>query len=182
MSMNKLYIFVEGNDDSLFFKTLFKPIFNDYYDDVEIIQFAQLKKAKVDLFIMSINTLKFDYFLVADIDQCDTITTKKKIIRAKFDKIDSNQIVIVISEIESWFLAGMTAESAANLGLDLIERTDEVTKEDFNAYFIRTYRSRIDFMQEVLKNYSIETARKRNKSFDYFFRQYVLENHALRNK
>lgn len=173
MSMKKLYIFVEGNDDQMFFSSVFAPQFRKIYDDVEIIQYAQLKKSKVDLFLLSIKTLKFDYMMIADIDAAETIGTKKRFIRHKFEMVDLENIVVVITEIESWFLAGITEEFSNKFELDSIEKTDEITKEDFNQYYIRTYKSRIDFMQEVLKHYSIEAACRKNKSFNFFFQKYL---------
>lgn len=173
MALKKLYIFVEGNDDALFFNKVFYRPFRQFYDDIEVLQYAQMKKAKVDLFILSMKTLNFDYFLTADIDDAETIGIKKRFIKHKFDLVDVDKIVIVISEIESWYLAGMPPNIALSLGLDVLDKTDEITKEDFNAYYIRTYRSRIDFMQEVLKHFDIDIARSRNKSFDFFYRKFV---------
>ena len=46
--------------------------------------------------------------------------------------------------------------------------TDELTKEDFNRLIPRRFDSRIDFMFEILKSFSIETAARRNNSFDFF--------------
>ncbi len=172
MSLKKIYIFVEGNDDEMFFRNVFAPKFLKIYDDIEIIQFAQQKKSKIDLFLLSINTLKFDYILATDIDSAESIGSKKRLLKNRFELVSLDNIVVVITEIESWFLAGLPSEVAVNLGLDVIEKTDEITKEDFNTYYIKTYRSRIDFMQEVLKHFSCDLARKRNKSFDFFYRKF----------
>jgi hypothetical protein len=176
MALRKLYIFVEGTDDALFFSKIFVHRFKKIYDDVEIIQYAQMKKSKVELFILSIKTLNFDYIMVADIDEIDTVAEKKRILKHKFELVDVEKIMIVIKEIESWYLAGLTNEFAISLGLDPLETTNDITKEDFNIYYIRTYRSRIDFMQEVLKHYSCETARLKNKSFDFFFKRFFKNN------
>ena len=35
--MRKLYVFVEGNDDELFFKTVIVPVLKSKYNDIEII-------------------------------------------------------------------------------------------------------------------------------------------------
>lgn len=176
MALRKLYIFVEGTDDALFFNKVFLHRFKKLYDDVEIIQYAQMKKSKVDLFILSINTLNFDYIMLADIDDVQTVAEKKRIIKHKFELVDIEKILIVIKEIESWYLAGLTDDFALSLGLEPIETTNTITKEDFNLYYIRSYRSRIDFMQEVLKHYSVEVACRRNRSFDYFYKKFFLKN------
>ncbi len=176
MALRKLYIFVEGTDDALFFNKVFLHRFKKLYDDVEIIQYAQMKKSKVDLFILSINTLNFDYIMLADMDEIETVAEKKRIIKHKFELIDIEKILIVIKEIESWYLAGMPDEFAQSLGLEPIPTTNTITKEDFNLYYIRTYRSRIDFMQEVLKHFSVEIACRKNRSFDYFYKKFFLNN------
>ena len=61
MALKKIYIFLEGNDDVLFFSSLVVPILMKYYDDVELLQFGQMKKSKAMKFVDSIITLGFDY-------------------------------------------------------------------------------------------------------------------------
>ncbi len=60
MKLKKLYIFVEGNDDELFFKKVMLPLFLKQYSDVEIFKYAQWKRQKVELFILSIITLDYE--------------------------------------------------------------------------------------------------------------------------
>ena len=172
MALKKLYIFVEGADDILFFKSVFVPIFLEKYDDVEIIQYAQMKRVKVDLFITSIITLGFDYIIAADIDAEPTVMDKKKFVKHKFEVAEMPKIAIVIQEIESWYLAGITNEFIKKMGLYDLPETNQITKEDFNQYYIKSYHSRIDFMQETLKHYSVDLARERNESFNFFFQKY----------
>lgn len=169
MALRKLYIFVEGNDDAMFFKGVIVPFFKKKYDDVEIVQYAQMKKARVDLFLTSIKTLRFDYFITADIDLAPSVAEKKRTIKHRFDCADMDNIIIVVAEIESWFLAGLSEEALEKFNLPFLDRTDFVTKEEFNDYYLHRFKSRIDFMQEILKNYSVEAAMKRNASFSYFF-------------
>lgn len=174
MKNKKLYIFVEGNDDELFFKRVIQPLFLTHYNDVEIFKYAQWKKQKVELFIQSIITLDYDYIFTADIDLLETIGDKKKIIKNKFSNVDMTKIDIVIKEIESWYLAGVSTEKSAVLNILLPEDTNDITKEDFNEICHRSYRSRIDFMYEILKSYSVDLAVKKNASFEYF-----VKNHRL---
>jgi hypothetical protein len=174
MRQKKLYIFVEGNDDELFFKRIIQPLFLNHYADVEIFKYAQWKKQKVELFIQSIITLDYDYIFTADIDLLETIAEKKKIIKNRFSNVDPLKIDIVIKEIESWYLAGVSNEKSAVMNIWLPEDTNEITKEDFNDICHRTYRSRIDFMYEILKSYSFDVAVKKNQSFEYF-----VKNHRL---
>lgn len=174
MKQNKLYIFVEGNDDELFFKKIVVPFFLNQYNDVEIFKYAQWKRTKVELFLQSIITLNYDYIFTADIDLVETPKLKKKIIRERFDNVQFNKIMIVIKEIESWYLAGLTDSASENMKLSIPDTTNEITKEDFNAICHTTFHSRIDFMYELLKVFDASTAQGRNESFKYFMEEYDL--------
>ncbi|HII98687.1 MAG TPA: hypothetical protein HA272_05405 [Methanoregula sp.] len=48
-----------------------------------------------------------------------------------------------------------------------------MTKEDFNAVIPLRFDSRIDFMFELLKSFSLETAVKKNASFRFFYNRYL---------
>jgi len=50
--------------------------------------------------------------------------------------------------------------------------TDKITKEKFNQ-LIPKNMPRIDFMQEILKNYDREIAKERNRSFGYFLNKWT---------
>ncbi|NQU04751.1 MAG: hypothetical protein HQ568_01560 [Calditrichaeota bacterium] len=82
-------------------------------------------------------------------------------------------MAIVRVEIESWYLAGMSDEVAPRLGLKGIKSTNDINKEDFNSMIPKDFDSRIDFMNELLKDFSINTAKKKNNSFDYFCTKFV---------
>jgi hypothetical protein len=80
----------------------------------------------------------------------------------------------VIKEIESWYLAGLTAKDLEKLNIDYKKKkTDNLTKEQFNRLIPKKFISRIDFMQEVLKHFHLETAKQNNQSFKYFLEKYI---------
>ena len=112
MKMRKIYLFVEGSDDVLFMEHIIVPLLRVKYDDVEIIQFAQMKRVKTMKYIESIDTLGFDYLLLTDIDQEPSISHKQQFIMERLPIINFKKIVIVISEIESWYLAGVSSDKA----------------------------------------------------------------------
>ena len=58
--------------------------------------------------------------------------------------------------------------------LRYIHSTDNITKEKFDKLIPKRFASRIDFMSEMLKLFSIEEAKRKNKSFKYF-RNYMEE-------
>ena len=173
MSMKKrLFILVEGEDDVRFFGRIIKPLLISRYDSVEIIPYACIKRIKVNSFLKSIRLMNNDYIFVADIDTERTVRDKKQILYSHFSHIDGGSVIVVIREIESWYYAGLSSESALNLNVPDLPFTDELTKEDFNHLIPGKYDSRIDFMFEILKYFSIDSAGKKNHSFRFFADRY----------
>ena len=52
-----------------------------------------------------------------------------------------------------------------------MSKTDEITKEKFNDMTPARFDSRIDYMREILKRFSVETGVAKNASFGYFMRK-----------
>ena len=173
MALTKLYIFVEGHDDYVFFSNMIVPLFKKQYDDVEILQYAQMKKIKSNKFVDSIITLGFDYLIVADIDEETSTTNKKRKIQGRFPEADFDKMVIVIAETESWFIAGLKDEKADEWKIEKFERTELITKEVFNQLYGRRFHSRIDFLEELMKQFDYDLAMKKNVSFEYFIKRYI---------
>ena len=117
-----------------------------------------------------------DYIFVADIDTEQSVRDKKQLLYSHFSHIDGGSIIVVIKEIESWYYAGLSIESVQNLTVPNLSFTDDLTKEDFNRLIPKKYDSRIDFMFEILKYFSIDTAGKKNHSFRFFVERYHLED------
>lgn len=174
----RLYIFVEGEDDVRFFGRVMKPLFVPRYDTVELLPYASIKRLKVNNFLKSLAEMKHDYIFVADIDTERSVRDKKQILYHWYSNINGSNIVIVIMEIESWYYAGLPADTLRRFGLPLLPATDAMTKEDFNALIPPSFDSRIDFMFEILKSFSPTTAAQHNQSFRFFFERYRLEDPA----
>jgi hypothetical protein len=172
----RLFIMVEGEDDIRFFGRIIKPLFVSRYDSVEIIPYASIKRSKVNNFLKSVRQIHNDYIFVADIDTERSVRDKKQILYYHFSNIEGSSIIVVIREIESWYYAGLSRESALSLEVPDLSMTDELTKEDFNSLTPRKYDSRIDFMFEILKYFSIDSARMKNHSFRFFVDRYHLED------
>ncbi len=174
MERKRLYIFLEGTDDVRFFEHVVRPRFLHAYESVDLITYACTKSVKVDRFIRSIHAMHHDYIIVADIDQESGVAAKKKIILSRFPEADYHRIMIIIIEIESWYLAGLDSSAAASIGIHNHETTDSVTKELFNSWIPRKYPSRIAFMIEIMKHFSLTTAKEKNKSFRFFLEHFLL--------
>jgi hypothetical protein len=168
MTSRRLFIFVEGGDDQRFFSRIVVPFLESRYASVEIITYACMKSVKVCRFITSITAMDHEFILCGDIDQERNVKAKKAVLRSRFCGLSDDRIVVIIQEIESWYLAGLDEVSQKRLALQPYRSTNHITKELFNRLIPRFYTSRIAFMAEILDHFSIEIARERNRSFNYF--------------
>lgn len=173
MSQRGLFIFLEGNDDERFFQAVFEQKFREKYQWVQYVKYAQVTPAKVDSFVQNILKIKADYLFLADIDAEPCVTEKRGKLCKKYSQLQSNLIFVVKKEIESWYLAGVTTEMAEELKIKgPILETNTLTKEQFDQKQPSAFTSRLDFLQEILKIYSLEVALPRNNSLAYFNGRY----------
>ncbi|NTW49436.1 MAG: hypothetical protein HGB19_06890 [Chlorobiales bacterium] len=173
MRRKRLFIWVEGHDDILFFNKIIRPIFRRRYDVVEVRQYAQMKKHKLEKLLLSLEELQADCLVVADIDFHPCVTSKKQYLSYRFPSVPPEKFVVVIQEIESWYLAGLTANRSKTLGVAPVRSTNQITKEIFIELKPRNH-TKLGFMLEILKRYSIHTATQRNGSFKYFMNKHLL--------
>jgi len=174
MDYKILYIFVEGNDDENFFQKILLPRLRKKNDDINIIKYAQKPKKfeYIEKFVKSIQSMGADYIYVTDINNSPCVTAKKQETQNNLRNIDSDKIIVVIKEIESWYLAGLSDTECRRFQMHTFSVTDTVTKEQFNSLIPKEFDSRIDFMLEILKIFSIELATQKNRSFGYFIQKY----------
>jgi hypothetical protein len=169
MPYTRLYLLVEGDDDERFANRVVIPRLSSHYDYLQSWKYAQQKREKVDAFLRSIKAMGADYFLLADIDEHHCFPEKRKAVLQKFAELSHEQTLIVVREIESWYLAGLPADNL--WGLKVPADTSDVSKEQFDAAIPKAFDSRIDCMIEMLKLFDLNTAGARNASFDYFARR-----------
>lgn len=172
MAYTMLYIWVEGEKDLRFCEGVITPLLEKKYDFVQAAIYKKMKKEKVDNFIKSIISMGADYVLLGDINDHSDEDAKKRELVHTFGKADKKKIVVVVKEIESWYLAGLDEENSKKLGIPYLDNTDHITKEQFNNMRPGNFDSEIDFMVEIIKHFSIETAVKKNKSFRGFIERY----------
>ena len=177
MTYNRLYILIEGNDDERFFEHIIQPRLQKQYDFVQFYRYASQTPKKIENFIRSIDAMQADYIVAADIDLSPCITQKKEaIINKRIKNIDKDKIIVIIKEIESWYMAGLEEKSKKEMGIKHNDSTtDGLTKEQFNQTIPKKFISRIDFMQEILKYFKLKTAIKNNKSFAYFIDKFQVD-------
>jgi len=173
-----LFIFIEGQDDGRFFRRIIKPLFEEIYNHVGLWEYAQKSPKVTRTFINNINATSTDYLVadyvyVTDINDAPCITYRKQTKQEVFNNIDKDKIIVVIKEIESWYLAGLDEICSKKCRIPPCSTTDNIAKEQFNNLIPRKFQSsRIDFLQEILKFYQVEVAKRKNKSFKYFLQKY----------
>lgn len=178
MNYSRLFLWVEGADDKRFMENVVIPRFEEEYDFVKIIEYAKEKIEWRENFLRSIVCMEGDYIFFHDNDTVCFITDKENLLNTHA-QLDTEEVLIVIKEIESWYLAGVPQEFANEVGVSLPPRTDVVTKEQFNNLIPQTFDSRIDFMQEVLKHFDVVEAQRRNTSFEYFVNKHLASKGIL---
>jgi len=172
MSYTQLWILVEGNDDERLIESI-KPEIETQYDRVGVWKHANIPDKKTGEFLKTVSlTPSTDYVYLTDINNSPCITAKIEGVKNKYgNRIEIERIVIAVQEIESWYLAGLDEQNNKELGIKALNRTDDITKEKFNDMTPARFDSRIDYMREILKRFSVETAVEKNASFGYFMRK-----------
>ncbi len=173
MNTRRLFIFVEGNDDHRFFSRVIRPPLENSYASVEIIMYASMKTVNVCRFVRSITAMNHDFILCADIDQERTVRGKKGELKTRFCTLADDRIVVIIQEIESWYLAGLDEKAQKRYSLQPYHSTNHITKEIFNRMIPRYYTSRITFMADILSQFATDVAKERNRSFRYFYTRFI---------
>lgn len=168
MPFTRMFVWVEGTDDSRFFEAIVKPFFQNRYDYVKIVEYAQMPKTTMSNLLKSIKSSNDDYVFVADADQLPCATARKERTRATHACVDMLKTLVVVKEIEGWYMAGLDEAAYKRLKIGYTPTTDNLTKEEFLRLKPKKFDSRIDFMAEILKSFSVKSAIKRNNSFAYF--------------
>ncbi|TKJ41526.1 hypothetical protein CEE37_02895 [candidate division LCP-89 bacterium B3_LCP] len=174
MQHKNLWVWVEGNDDARLFKERIKPIFDQRYSRVRIRTYRHLNKKLMCKLISVANEENADYFLVADINSAPCPSAKKSEVRKVYSDLEDENIIVVIREIEGWYLAGLGNDSCRSLGIETFNNTDQIGKGKFKELMPTKYDSRVDYMSEILKHWNIRVALKKNSSFSYFAKKYNL--------
>ncbi len=176
MEYERLFIWVEGEDDLRFFNRIIKPAFEGKYNLVEVRTYAALKRQKVSNYLRSINAMDAAYIFVTDMNQAPCITARKEEIEDKFRNVDKDKVIVVIKEIESWYLAGLDDACSKKCGIRPCNTTDTIIKEQFDNMTPKKFiSSRIDFLQEILKYFQVEIAKQKNESFRYFLTDFLIK-------
>ncbi|RJP78262.1 MAG: hypothetical protein C4524_06900 [Candidatus Zixiibacteriota bacterium] len=171
-----LFLMVEGRDDVRFFETVIVPPLKQKYKGIKILEHSGWTKREVDRFIDSFRRIRADYILIKDLNSapCVSVRKQKLLEEGKYQSIETDNIAVVVREIESWYLAGFSEKDCRRLKIKAHKSTNDLVKEQFDQLVPERYL-RADFMIEILKCLSIEEAKRRNRSFRYFMDKYLPE-------
>src|SRR6185436_2065614 len=132
MAYRRLFLFVEGDDDERFFRTVIVSFFEKRYNNVKIVTYAKLKKEKFAGFVRSVRSMGADYLIVGDLDWHPCVTAAKENLLQRCSQAEPERIQIVKAEIESWYCAGIPEDDAdwGSLSIARAPDTERVTKEN----------------------------------------------------
>jgi hypothetical protein len=164
-----MWILVEGKDDRRFANAVLLPMLQKVYDFTDTWQYAQETPKKVADFLRAMKSMKADCLFLADIDDSPCVTAKKEALIEKFRRaLEPGEAVVVIREIESWYVAGVDDRACRELGIPSLSHTDRVTKEQFKGMMPKRFNDSVaDLMVEILRGFRSDTAKNKNRSFCY---------------
>ena len=172
-----LFVWVEGTSDEDFFRDVVEPILSDRYDYIRTIPYAQQTDVETNKRIREVvrSHEVLDYFWLADLDpeRFPCVTAKKDATTSRHPQLQMDRIAIAAPEIEAWYLAGLDRAACEALRIREYQDTNSLTKEDFMGLISSTRRSEIDFRMDVLSEFSLEVAKRKNDSFAYFCSRFL---------
>jgi hypothetical protein len=170
----ELYVLVEGDNDERFVEWVVKPIIEKNYDYIGYYQYARRSKEKNEQFIRSLVSRDVDFFCLVDFNSSPCVTERKQQAKHKLGDVDAPRILVVKTEIESWYIAGVNENCCRRLKIPLLDATDNIAKEHFEHLLEQSKLGcTISCMVEMLKNYDIGIAKSKNSSFNYFYHKFL---------
>lgn len=182
MSENKLFILVESEYDTLFFKKIILESLEQSYDEIELFEYARIPPKITENIIKSRVEMNFNYFFLIDLDSSSCFPEKRNFISSDIPILSNEKIIVVIKEIESWMIAGIIKEILYDFGskkeivksLGIHKRSfcsNDFYAKDFDKLIPRLTSKKL-FVMNLLDFYDIRMAKERNSSFKYFFEKF----------
>ncbi len=171
--MSSFYVFVEGDDDERFFRRILCSRLEKHYDRVQIVKYAQMEKRKIRKFIHTLERKSTEYVLVRDLDRYPCVTALRNQIAGRYGIGDEQRIVVVIPEIEAWYVAGIEREILRQIaGVRRLAIPPRVTKQWFNIIIPQSIPRSV-FMNRIIERFDPSLAQRRSESFRYFVRKFL---------
>jgi hypothetical protein len=145
-----------------------RPRLATKYPSIKFIEYAETTPVKITKLIKSLQARNEPYMFLRDRDEAPCVTKRKEAVLNKYRSVEASMLYVVVTEIESWYLAGIPQQFARKLGTPQVDATELVTKEMFYRAMPKKYRSKVDWLTELLKVFSVSVAKAKNASFRYF--------------
>ena len=175
--LKSLFVWLEGTSDEDFFREIVKPILRERYQSISTIPYAQQPDNETNRRVREVarSHEELDYLWFADLDpeQFPCVTARKNATTSRYPHLRIDRIAVVEPEIEAWYLAGLDGAACEALRIREYQNTNSLTKEDYKKLISSTRRSEIDFRMDILGEFSMEVAKRKNDSFAYFCRKYI---------
>ncbi len=173
----EIYIFVEGVDDKRFFERIVRPqiLKHKKYEKFRTHQWRRKKEDSVNNLIIKFLEKECRVVFVRDYDKISkgkehinsNISRLKEETMQKYKIKSKDDIFIVRYEIESWYLAGAKKNFLKKYDINPIDNTININKKEFYNLKPRGM-TKTEFLIEIIENFDVKRAKKKNSSFEYF--------------
>lgn len=167
MNTRELFVLVEGPSDARFIRGVLPRVAPEL--GFKLIEHSRRPHREVNQIIRLRHRKEAPVLFLTDRDHAPCNESRKTKRKEALPDLEARDLIVVSREIESWYLAGINAETARALSVPA--QTDDCVKEHFARIRPSRFDSDIDFMAEILKTFDVDCARARNRCFDYFVRR-----------
>jgi len=171
MTYKPLFIYVEGSDDHRFVERIIKPLLAGVYDPIIAIECSKKPSKELRRHINGTKATcsacdgEYWYLLDKDDRPCITATKDWLMTTRGVDNVDGDRVIVVVKEIEAWYLAGTDELNK----ISRLTHTNDVTKEIFSSISKKQgFVSPLEFMLELIGRFSLSDARVYNESLKYY--------------
>jgi hypothetical protein len=166
-----LYVFVEGPDDKRLLEIILRNLSLDVTKSTLIYEYANKPKHRVIGFLRTIRRMGAHYYFLLDKDAWPCITGRKGDLCVTYPDLEQDRIVVVSDEIEAWYWSGLGRSGCEDLGIEYLTSTETVTKEALYSAIPARFGSRLDFLLEAARRFSLQEAEETNSSLRYLIRR-----------
>ncbi|MEY4936361.1 MAG: hypothetical protein RIS64_2720 [Bacteroidota bacterium] len=179
----KLYLFIEGEWDKIFFEVFLRDYLQKEYDfeAIELLEFSENLDSRAKLRTLA-EQHHINFLLCPDLDgRYDDLKRIAKIrklaieeFKVTFEMVKHKSFVIV-QEIESWYLAGFKQSFCDKKQIKFYQNTEDTNKTTFKEIAKQLKKRPMQLRDELITTYrshfSIQEAQIRNESFRKFLQK-----------
>lgn len=169
----RLAILIEGNREEDFIRRIVEPIMIEVEKYCEVItyKFPKVPKHINEIYVRTVLDMNDDILCLTDITGFRSKRDKKERVQQDHvGNIGDDKVIVIIREIESWYLAGVSRSCCRRLRIDYYHVTDNIGKEEFHEIIAKSkFKPRWVCCLEMLRNYDVTLAKQKNRSFNCFY-------------